>query len=319
MNNENYEIIVDSFWLPKAASTVAPHVDQGWTLALWVSYVFFAIVVVGMAVLVWKYRRKSANDRTSNAEHSTALEIGWSVGPLVILIWCFLVGFRGYIEASIIPEGAYEISVTASKWRWNFAYPNGKSEVNELKIPAGRPVKLIMSSSDVVHSLFIPEYRVKQDVVPGQYTTVWFEVPEPGKTRLLCTEFCGTAHSDMLANVEALAEEDFEAWLEAGDGGDDLPPEELGEKLFAKFTCNACHSTTDNLARVGPSVKGIFGRTSEFTDGSSLTVDENYLRESIENPGAKLVKGFGNLMPAFKGQLKDRDLDALIAYLKSLD
>lgn len=319
MNNENYEILVDSFWLPRASSTLAEHVDQGWNLALGVSYFFFTIVVLGLAVLVWKFRRRSNADRTSNLEHSTALEIGWSVGPLIILVWCFLVGFRGYVEASVVPEGAYEITVTASKWRWGFTYPNGKMEVNHLTLPAGRPVKLLMSSNDVVHSLFIPEYRVKQDVVPGQYTTVWFEVPEPGRTRLLCTEFCGTNHSDMTATVEVLPEEEFQAWLEAGDGGEDLPPEQLGETLFAKFTCNACHSTADDSVRVGPSLKGIFGRDTSFADGSSATADENYLRESIENPGAKVVTGFGNLMPSFKGQLKDRDLDAILAYLKSLE
>lgn len=319
MNNENFDIQIDSFWLPRSSSTLAPSIDLGWNLALWVSYFFFFLVVALMVFFVFKYRRRSDKDTTSSLQHSTVLEVTWSVIPLVILIWCFLVGFKGFLESTIVPAGAYEISVTASKWRWAFTYPNGKTEINELKVPAGRPVKLLMSSNDVLHSVFIPEFRVKQDVVPGQYTTLWFEAPEAGRTRLLCAEFCGTQHSEMMANVEVLPQDEFDAWLEAGDGGDDLPPEELGAQLFTKFTCNACHSTSPGVNLVGPSLAGIFGRTVEFNEGDSLVADENYVRESIEAPAARIVKGFGNLMPSFKGQINDRDMNALIAYMKSLE
>lgn len=309
-------IDLGTFWLPKQGSTLAPIIDQGWDVAFWVSIVFFILVVVPMALFVVQYRRKGDRDIGDQSGHSNALEIGWSVVPLAVVMGCFLVGFRGFMAASVAPAGAYEIRATAQKWSWTFDYPNGKSSPGELVVPAGRPIKMIMSSKDVLHSFYIPIFRVKQDVIPGSYSSVWFEAVEPGETTLECTEYCGKDHSGMLANVKVLPEEKFNEWMSANEFAG-MSAAEVGQKLYTKYTCNTCHSL-DGSKVVGPTFKGIWGRTEQFADGSSTAVDENYVKESILNPTAKVVAGYPPVMPSFKGQLKDEQIDALIAYMKTL-
>ena len=309
-----------TFWLPKQGSTLAPVIDEGWDLAFWISIVFFILVVVPMFLFVVKYKRRHDKEIGAPAGHNTALEIGWSVVPLAIVMVCFLVGFKGFLASSVVPANAYTINVTAQKWAWNFDYPNGKSSAGDLVVPAGVPVKLVMSSKDVLHSLYIPLYRVKNDVIPGSYTSVWFEANEPGETTLECTEYCGGAakagHSDMYARVIVKSQADFDAWLNA-DEFKGMPPAEVGQKLFSKYTCNTCHSV-DGSPMVGPSFKNIWGRSEKLTDGASVTVDENYVRESILNPTAKVVAGYAPVMPSFKGQLKDDQITAIIEYMKTL-
>ncbi|EYF06501.1 cytochrome c oxidase subunit II [Chondromyces apiculatus] len=310
-------INIDSFWLPRQSSTLAEKVDFGYYAAYWTGIVFFLLITGATVYLVLKYRRRTEKDKTSPIAHNTALEVTWSLIPLVILIWLFFVGLRSYVYASVAPAESYEIKVTGEMYLWTFIYPDGTAVVNELAVPKGRPVKLIMSSKDVLHSLYIPEFRVKQDVVPGLYTTIWFNATNAGDTALLCTEYCGSGHSDMLATVKVLEESDFEKWIEQQSGPSDLPPEELGKLLYAKKSCATCHSV-DGSPMQGPTFKGIFGRNEEFSDGSRVAVDENYIRESILNPQAKVVKGFPAVMPTFRGLLKDREIDALIAYLKTV-
>lgn len=307
-------IDVDSFWLPKQASTSAHHVDLGWNVALWVTYVFLAIVVVAMVYFVWKYRHRKDNVIGKPTGHSTALEIVWSVIPLAVLMGCFIVGFRGYLEISVAPKDAYEIQVTAKKWSWTFGYPNGKISPGELHVPAGRPVRMVMSSVDVIHSFFVPEYRIKQDVIPGMYTSVWFEAREPGEQVLFCAEFCGTDHSNMLASIIVHSPEDFQEWLEAGD---DRPPAERGEASFVKFGCTACH-TVDGKPAAGPTLQGVFGNEVPLRGGEKVIADENYIRESILVPAAKVVEGFPPIMPSYQGQMSDDQINDLIAYIKTL-
>lgn len=313
---KNNPIELGSFWLPRQGSTLAKHVDAGWDAAYWNAVVFFVLVVGAMLLFVIKYRRRSENDKTSTISHSTAIEVTWTAIPLLIVIALFFVGLRGYVHASVAPAESYEINVTGEMYMWTFTYPDGTTTVNEFAVPRGRPVRLIMSSKDIVHSFYIPEFRVKQDVVPGSYTSLWFEATETGETVLFCTEYCGTGHSDMLATVKVLEQADFEKWLE-GSSGSDLPPEELGKALFVKRACATCHSL-DGTRITGPTLKGLFGREEELADGTKIIADENYFRESLFNPAGQVVKGYPPTMPVFKGLLKDKEVDALIAYLKTV-
>ena len=324
--NTHDPIALSTFWLPRQSSTIAHQVDFAWNAVTAVSIFFFCLVVGAMLIFVWRYRRRTEHDITSTVEHNFRLEVAWTILPLAICIGLFVIGFRGYVNASVPPGDALEIKVVATQWAWDFIYPNGTRTRNDFRMPTGKPVKLIMSAADttaeragVIHSFFIPEFRIKQDVVPGLYTTLWFEAPEPVDTIILCTEYCGAGHSDMLASVKAMDPAKFAEWME--NGGDDskgMPPAEHGAKLYAKSGCETCHST-DGSIKQAPSFKGLFGRKEVFNDGSEIAaVDENYIRESILNPGAKIVKGFTGIMPAFQGVLKDKEIDDLIAFIKTL-
>jgi len=328
--NEHGHIELSTFWLPRQSSTIAHQVDFAWNVVTLVSIFFFVLVVGAMLIFVWRYRRRTEHDITSTVEHNFRLEVAWTILPLAICIGLFVVGFRGYVNASVPPGDALEIKVVATQWAWDFIYPNGTKSRNEFRMPAGRPVKVIMSAADtpksdtevrpaVIHSFFIPEFRVKQDVVPGLYTTLWFTAPEPLDTILLCTEYCGDNHSKMSASVKVMENAAFNEWME--NGGDDakgMPPAEHGLKLYSKYGCNACH-TIDGSPRQAPSFKGLFGRKEAFNDGSEIAaVDENYIRESILNPTAKVVKGYQGIMPMFKGVVTDKEVDDLIAFIKTL-
>lgn len=308
-------IEVDSFWLPRKASTVAQELDWAFYYVYGWSVVMFVGVVAVMLYFAYRYRRRTDNDITSDIDHSTKLEIIWTAIPLVVVVSMFFVGIKGYLNVFVSPADAYEIQVTGQKWSWTFAYPNGTVSPNRLVVPKGKPVRLVMSSTDVVHSVWIPEFRIKQDVVPGTYTSIWFEATEELETTLLCTEYCGTNHSEMLARVEVVDDEKFQEFLESGEDKD-VPPAELGEKLFATWGCAACHSF-EGARGVGPALDGIFGKSHEMQDGSTVLVDEVYLRESIMQPNAKIVKGYAPVMPTFQGTLNDRQVNALVAFIKS--
>lgn len=311
-------IQLGSYWLPKASSTLAPNVDNAWNIVMWVCVFFFVLVIGTMLVFMVKYRRRSENDVTSNIDHSTKLEIAWTAIPLLIVMGLFFVGLSGFMSAAVAPSDSYEIQVTGERWLWTFIYPNGTISPSKLIVPKGKPVRMVMSSKDVIHSFYVPEFRVKRDVIPGQYTSIWFEATEVGKYTLECTEYCGTGHSDMLATVEVMEEKQFKEWVENGGEDKSLPPAKAGEALFAKWQCGTCHSVTDNSRKVGPSLKGLFGRDETMNDGKTVKVDETYLRESILVSNAKVVKGYEAVMPLFKDQLKDPQVDAIIAYIKEL-
>ncbi len=313
----NTPIELGSFWLPKQSSTVAPQVDQAWNAVYWVAVFFFVLVVTGMVVFSWRYRRKKEGEVTSDVDHNTALEVIWTLIPLGITMGLFTLGLRGFINASVAPADAIEIHVTAQKWSWSFTYPNGTTTA-ELGVPKDKPVKLVMSSTDVLHSLYVPEFRIKQDVIPGTYTTLWFQATEAKEVALLCTEYCGTGHSDMAAKITVMEGPKYLEWLDANGDGADKPPAERGKSLFTTKSCAGCHSV-DGTRVVGPSMKGVFGKMEDLADGTQVKVDENYLRESLLNPNGKVVKGYQPLMPSFQGQLKDKDIDAIIAYLKTVN
>jgi cytochrome c oxidase subunit II len=216
------------------------------------------------------------------------------------------------------PDDAYEIRVVGTSWLWQFHYDTGYVSTNELHVPTGQPVRLVMSSDDVIHSFFVPDYRVKRDVIPNRYTQVWFEVTEPGTSIAYCAEYCGTAHSDMLAEVIAHTPEDFEEWLAtAGDVDEDMPPAEMGRELVQRQGCLACHST-DGSDGQGPTLLGVYGRDRELQDGSTVTIDENYLRQTLLEPMTQVAAGYPAIMPAYT-QLSDRQIDGIIEYLKTLE
>jgi cytochrome c oxidase subunit 2 len=308
----------DSFWMPKEASTLAPQTDWLFYFIYWASVVSVVLIVAAMAYFVVKYRAKgrSKNDPFDASEsHNNTLEIVWSIGPLIIVVAVFVFGFEGFMNLRTPPKDSMEIQVTGQKWNWTFTYPNGASD-NELHVPVNKPVRLVLTSVDVIHSVWIPTFRVKMDAVPGRYTDLWFQATEAGEFPLECTEYCGTGHSDMLTKVIVHEPGGYETWLATAGNDANLPPAELGKKLYEKKGCAACHSI-DGTKRVGPSFKGIWGK-QEPTNVGPVQVNEDYIRESLLEPQAKIVAGYAPAMPTFKGQLKDTEISGLIEYIKTL-
>jgi cytochrome c oxidase subunit 2 len=316
-----------TFQLPNDMSTAAEHVDWTYYFIYWLSVVLFVAIVAAMIVFSYVYRKRKGHKPVPTG-HNLPLEIAWTVAPIIILVLLFHWGFKGYMDLAVAPPNAMEIRVRAFQWGWDFEYPNGATD-NKLHVPVGKPVKLLMSSNDVLHAFYAPELRTKRDLVPGMYTTVWFQTTKTGEVDLFCAEYCGgkskdaqgnplavaTGHWAMLSKVKVETQEEFDKYLDGiGDGG--KPPEVVGEKIY-KQKCASCHTVDGNKA-VGPTWKGLFDKTESLADGSSVKVDDNYLRESILEPNAKVVTGFAPAMPTLKGTLKDKQIDAVIAYIKSL-
>jgi cytochrome c oxidase subunit 2 len=306
-----------SFWLPPARSDFAPGVDDLFYLILGVSAFFFALIVTLMVWFVIRYRVRPEGIAQPSPNHNTPLEVLWTVIPVLIVMVIFYQGFTIYLDMRVAPRNAYDIRVRAQKWKWLFQYANGATDEN-LHVPVDQPVRLTMSSQDVIHSLFIPDFRLKQDVVPGRYNTAWFRAVAPGTYNLLCAEYCGTGHSDMLAKVIVHPPGEFEAWLQqAGNFLKGKTPAQAGRLLYEMRGCKECHSL-DGTAGKGPSFRGIYGETHRFTDGTSARVDDNYIRESILEPQAKIREGFQGIMPTFKGIVSDEEITAIIEFIKTL-
>ncbi len=305
-----------TFWLPEGASTLAPEVDSLFYFVTWVSTILFIGVVLAMLYFAIRYRRQSPGERPQPIKESKILEISWIVVPTILVLLVFNWGFKTFIKLGVAPPNAYEIRAEAWKWNWRFTYPDGTTSP-DLYVPVDRPVKLKMSSQDVIHSFFVPAFRVKKDVVPNRYSQVWFEATRTGNFDVFCTEYCGTAHSDMMATVKVVSQQEFNEWLKTGGGAtDDMPLPEYGEVLYEQQGCQTCHSL-DGSPGVGPTWKDLYGKTGHpMADGSTVTADENYLREAIVEPGAKLVEGYGNIMPASYSSLNERQLAALIEFMR---
>lgn len=307
------------YMLPPAKSTMAEQTDALFHFINITSVVLLLGITVAIIFFAWKYRRRSDEDVTPVITHNNKLEITWSIIPLILVIIVFGWGFSGYMNLSSTPDDAYEIRVVGKSWLWEFHYETGHVSVNELHFPAERPVKLVMSSDDVIHSFYIPDFRVKKDVLPNRYTSLWFEATETGESVIFCTEYCGNAHSNMMATAHAHSQEDFETWLEtAGSADDDMDPVELGEQLVTRNACNTCHSV-DGSQLQGPSFQGLWMSEREMESGDVVTADENYIRESILEPQAKLASGFQPVMPTYAGTLNDQQIDAIIEYIKTLE
>ncbi len=307
-----------SLFLPPQASTIAGEVDGLIYFLTYLSIFFMILIYGGTAYLAIKYRRKGKRVQlTSGPSDNHKLELTWTIIPTIIVLIIFVWGFKGYMKMSVVPANSMEIKVTGQKWFWTFEYPGGVTTVNELVAPINKPVKLLMSSQDVIHSFFVPAFRVKLDVLPNRYMIAWFEAISNGEFDLFCTEYCGKGHSEMLAKVKIMPQDEFEEWLSSQGFDPNMPPEERGEKLFTSRACNTCHSI-DGSKNVGPTFKEIFGSQEKLASGGSVTVDENYMRESMLLPQAKVAKGFDPVMPTFEGILNDQDIDDLIAYIKTL-
>jgi cytochrome c oxidase subunit 2 len=305
-----------SFWLPPPSSSTASEMDRVFYLILTVCAVFFLLVITTMVVFVILYRRRPGHEAQKTATYHNALEITWTVVPLVIVTYIFYQGFSAYMVMQTAPQNSYEILVKARQWDWFFTYPNGHID-SDLHVPVDQPVKLILTSEDVIHSLSIPAFRVKMDCVPGRYTHAWFCGHQAGTYQLYCTEYCGDSHYDMQANVVVHKSGEFDKWLEdAANFLKEMPPAEAGEYIFTR-RCTQCHSN-DGTAKTGPTVKGIYGQQHKMQDGSLVEVDRNYVRESIVDPQAKVREGYQPVMPTFKGILNDDEITYLIEYIKTL-
>ena len=301
-------------FFPEQASTLAGEVDALYFTFLGIS-LFFGLLVAGLVVFfAIRFRRRSEDEIGRPEKAGIWLEIIWSVIPLAILLAMFAWGAKVYVEAFRPPSNAVEYFVTAKQWMWKFQHPQGNREINDLHVPLGQPIRLTMTSEDVIHSFFVPAFRVKADVLPGRYTTVWFEASKVGTFHLFCAEYCGAEHSMMGGSIIVMEPADYEMWLAGRDSGPSVIAS--GEELFKLKACNTCHRP--DSATLAPILHGVFGEEVEFEDGGTQLVDENYLRESIINPTAKLVKGYKPLMPTYKGQMTEDEVLQLIGYIKSL-
>ena len=310
-------------WLPVSASTYADKVDFVLTLINWISVVSCVLIAFLLIYFVIKYRRKTDNDPTPAITHDSFLETLWTVIPTILCIIIFLYGYVYYDEYTTTQENSYEINVNAKMWMWTFDYPNGKKTLNELYVPVNQPIRLVMQSEDVLHSFYVPAFRVKQDLMGNRYTFINFTATKEGVYKIYCTEYCGTGHSNMGGKVHVLSAEKYASWESGGDtdtakASADLPLDQVGKELYQSAGCVACHSVEGSDGGIGPTWKGLFAKKREFEDGTSSVADENYLRESIELPSTKIVKGYMPVMPAYKGVLSDSQITALIEYIKTL-
>lgn len=308
-----------SFWFPEPATDISASIEGLYLFILAISVVLFVAIIAVTIVFIYKYFSTEKNKKAEKQiAHNNTLEVVWTVIPLFLVGIVFMWGYKDFLSLSIAPAQAQEIRVTGQKWFWQFNYPkDGVQTIGELVVPVNQPIKLIMSSTDVIHSFFVPNMKIKRDVIPNKYTTIWFEANREGNFQVFCTEFCGDGHSQMLADLKVLSLEDYNAWLKDGQAAasDDVPLIELGQTLYTSKACNTCH-TIDGSPSVGPSWKGIYGTDRPLADGSSVAVDDNYLRESITVPAAKIAKGYQAIMPAYAGLLSDREIDALIEFIK---
>ena len=302
---------------PESASTTAPPVDQLYLFLVAFSAamtVFVAVLVIYFAV---KYRRSNRGvDRAQKPTHALT-EVVWICMSLPILIFIFVWGAKVAFYLLRPPENAMQITVVPNQWMWKFQHANGRREIDTLHIPVGQPVKLTMVSQDVIHSFFVPAFRIKRDVLPGRYTDVWFEANKPGEYRLYCAEYCGTNHSRMVGKIVAMTPGDFAAWMSGAAGGDE-PPHVTGAKLFEQFQCASCHRAAGEAQPRGPSLEQIYMKPQPMASGEAVVADDAYLRESILDPTAKIVAGYQPIMPTYQGQISEEGVMQLIAYIKSL-
>jgi cytochrome c oxidase subunit II len=305
----------DTFPLwPVRASTTAGSVDALFIFLVALSAMVSLAIFTAIVVFAVRYRRRSGVE-AEPIEGSTALEVTWSVIPLFIFFVIFVWGAVIYFKERTPLRGATEVYVVAKQWMWKLQHEEGQREINELHVPVGRDVKLILTSQDVIHSFYVPAFRIKQDVLPGRYTTAWFHPTKAGTYHLFCAEYCGTQHSGMIGQVVVLEPAQYQAWLSGGGAAGTMASN--GQNIFLQLGCATCHRS-DTQGR-GPNLVGLFGKPVQLEDGRVVTADENYVRESILTPGAKIVAGFKPVMPVFQGLVSEEQLTALVAYVKSLN
>jgi cytochrome c oxidase subunit II len=304
----------DNFPLwPVPASTGAGNVDALYIFLVLLSSFVCAAIFAIILVFAVRYRRRRGVE-AEQIEGSNALEVTWSVVPLGIFMVIFAWGALIYFQERTPPRGATEVYVVAKQWMWKLEHEGGQREINELHVPVGRDVKMIMTSQDVIHSFYIPAFRIKQDVLPGRYTTAWFRATKPGVYHLFCAEYCGTQHSGMIGQIVVMEPAQYQGWLSGGTTGGSLASN--GQTIFQQLGCPTCHRF--DVQGRGPNLVGVFGKPVLLEDGRTVIADENYIRESILSPSAKVVSGFKPIMPVFQGLVSEEQLTALVAYIKSL-
>jgi cytochrome c oxidase subunit 2 len=302
-------------FIPESASTYSGDVDALYFYLCGVT-IFFALLIGGVIVFfVVRYRRRNPFEIPRPIEGSTKLETLWSVIPLLIAMSFFVWGASLYYRQYRPQKNAMEIYVVGKQWMWKFQHSTGQREINELHVPVGRKIKLIMATEDVIHDVFIPAFRIKTDVVPGKYTTEWFEATRPGRYHLFCAEYCGMNHSGMGGWVVVMEPTEFDNWLSGN--ANQMSPAAAGQQMFESLGCVSCHGANGEGGR-GPALLGLFGSNVILNNGQTVRADEGYIRESILNPQAKIVSGFGPIMPSFQGQVNEEQLLQLVAYVKSL-
>ena len=299
---------------PERASTMAGRVDALYFFLLGIT-AFFSLLIAGLIVYyAIKYRRRTPDAVGAPIHGGLALEVTWTVIPLFIAMILFVWGASVFFAMSRPPDETLDIYIVGKQWMWKVQHLDGQREIDELHVPVGRAVKLIMTSEDVIHSFFIPAFRVKADVIPGRYTTLWFQSTTPGRYHLFCAEYCGTKHSGMIGQIVVMEPSEYQTWLSGGSPEGSLAS--TGAKLFADLACNTCHRS-DAQGR-GPVLEGLFGKTVTLQSGETVAVDEAYVRESILMPSAKVAAGFQPIMPTFQGLVTEEQLLALVEYVKSL-
>jgi len=310
--------IMQSGWIPffpESASTISDDVDALYFYISGVTVFFTALISLVIIYFVIRYRRRNAFEIPRPIEGSTKLETLWSVIPLIIAMSIFVWGAKVYFAQYRPPKNALEVYVVGKQWMWKFQHPTGQREINELHVPVGRKIKLIMATEDVIHDVFIPAFRIKTDVVPGRYTTQWFEATKPGRYHLFCAEYCGMNHSGMRGSVVVMEPADFDNWLSGN--ANQASPAAAGQTMYESLGCASCHGANGEGGR-GPALLGLFNSNVVLNDGQTVVADEGYLRESVLNPQAKVVTGFGPIMPSFQGQVNEEQLLQIVAYMKSL-
>lgn len=302
---------------PDRASSFAGDVDAIYLALVAVSLALTIIIAFLILFFGIRYRRTAAVDRSNAPSHSTKVELLWVIIPLPLLLGLFAWGSVVYFDQYNVPGDAAEIYVVGKQWMWYLQHPEGKREINELHLPVGRPVKLVMTSQDVIHDFYVPAFRTKQDVLPGVYTSMWFRPTRTGRYHLFCAEYCGTNHSTMGGWVVVMEPGEYEAWLQEGEGTETMTA--AGERLFRQYHCSGCHGGNGSIQC--PPLENVYGHPVPIQQGEDVgfvTADEAYIRDSILLPMSQVVAGYDPVMPSYQGQINERDLLQIIAYIKSL-
>lgn len=299
---------------PPQASAIAPYMDGFYFFLLLITLV--GLVLVGLMVGTFSFVfRQSRSPQPTHIEGSTLLEATWTIIPLALFMVCFVWGALLYFRIYNPPTNAMNIYIVGKQWMWKAEHPGGQHEINALHIPMGRDVQLTMVSQDVFHSFSIPAFRVKREVIPGRYSTVWFRATQPGEYHLFCTQYCGTLHSAMIGTITVLSPEDYQKWTAGSTSGQSLA--QNGERLYASLGCSSCHN--GNASARGPNLAGIYGSKVTLEGGRVITVDDGFLRGSILNPTTHQVAGYAPIMPTYQGQVSEEGLIDLVEYIKGLD
>lgn len=301
-------------FMPEQASVEATKADHVFYFLLGICGFMFLLVAFLITVFAIRYRRREPGQRGAGIRGNTPLELAWTLLPLGIFMIMFVWGATRYVRSNTAPDDALKVYVLGKQWMWKMWHEEGASEINELHVPVGTPVQLVMTSEDVIHSYFLPAFRIKNDVVPGRYTSIWFNAVRPGKYHLFCAEYCGTNHSRMIGRVHVLEPAEYSRWLQGGTQGGTMAT--AGERVFLRFGCPACHVVIGGVR--APHLEGLLGREVRLASGETIVADEDYIRRSILDPKAQVVAGYEPVMPSYKDQISEEQLLLLIEYVESL-